>query len=162
MVTPVRTRLATLVGVALVGAVLALPASTAHAVPVPSSAASVQEKSQRYLAARAAYVDALDVYLSHNRSNTREYAVALKAYSTAQSALQVAKREIAKTFSESIQIAKAQQKAALKAAKTVEQRAAAAAAFNAAVTSAATLRDDANTALVPMPAAPPKVMKTRP
>ena len=162
MVRAVKARMAHLLGVALVAAVLALPLSTAHAVPVPTSAASVQEKSQRYLSARDAYISALDVYLSHNRTNTREYAVALKAYSTAQAALQAAKREVAKTFSDAVQAAKAQQRIALKAAKTVEQRAAAAAAFAAAVNNAAVARDEATAALLPMPAAPPKVVKTRP
>ncbi len=162
MVGAVKARLATLIGVALVAAVLALPLATAHAVPAPTSAASVQEKSQRYLEARTAYLNALDVYLAHNRTNTREYAIALKAYSAAQAALQTAKREIAKTFSESVQVAKNQQRAALKVAKTVEQRAAAAAAFAAAVNNAAAARDDATAALLAMPAAPPKVVKTRP
>ena len=158
----VKARLVTLIGVALVGAVLALPLPTAHAVPLPASAASVQEKSQRYFSARESYISALDVYLSHGRSSTREYAVAIKAYSTAQAALQAAKREVAKTFSDAVQLAKAQQRAALKAAKTVEQRAAAAAAFAAAVNNAAAARDDATAALLPMPAAPPKVIKPRP
>lgn len=156
-----RARLAPLVCIALMGVVLALPAPISHATSLPVTAAAVQDKVQRYLSARDAYVDALNVYLQR-RSSTREYATALKAYSTAQTALQTAKREIAKTFKDAMQVAQAQNRAALKIAKTPEQRAAAAAAFSAAVAVAAAARDDATTALLPMPAAPPKVTKTRP
>lgn len=154
-------RVAASLGVALMGAVLALPAPSAHALPAPSSAASVQEKTQRYLTARADYVAALEVYLSHNRAVTKEYLGAVKTYSAANSALQVAKREIAKTFKDAITAAQVQNRAALKLARTPEQRAVAANVYAASVAAAAVTRDDTTSALPSMPSAPPKVIKIK-
>lgn len=155
-----RARLKTFAVGIIVGAVTALAAPTANAVPsLPTNAATVQQSLNNYENTRLAYVASLNVYLSHNRMSKGEYAIALKEFTSAQGLLQVARREIAKTFQDSLKAAQIQNKAATKAAKTPEQRAAAAVAWTTAVTAAAAARDNANGSLKQLPAAPAKPVR---
>ena len=153
-----RARLKTFAVGIIVGAVTALAAPTASAM-LPANAATVQQSLNNYDNARLTYVASVNVYLSHSRMSKGEYAIALKNFTMAQGLLQIAKREIAKTFQDSIKVAQIQNKAATKAAKTPEQRAAAAVAWTTAVTAAATARDNAIDSLKQLPAAPAKPVR---
>jgi len=153
-----RARLKTFAVGIIVGAVTALAAPTASAM-IPANAATVQQSLNNYDNARLTYVASLNVYLSHSRMSKGEYAIALKNFTMAQGLLQIAKREIAKTFQDSLKVAQIQNKAATKAAKTPEQRAAAAVAWTTAVTAAATSRDNAIDSLKQLPAAPAKPLR---
>ncbi|NBO45819.1 MAG: hypothetical protein EBU85_02190 [Actinobacteria bacterium] len=156
-----RQRVIAFVATVAVGMVSAPIIPTAFAVPtaVPASAQSVAIAVSNYNTARDRYVDSLNVYLSNNRRSTQEYTTALRDYTSANTLLGVAKRDIAKTCSDDIKAATAIYNAAKKAAKTPEAKAAAVNAYNAAIAAAAAGRESATESLRPMPAAPPKVLK---
>lgn len=130
-----------------------------HSTVVPSSSQSVAAAVDAYNTARDRYLDSLTTYLNHNRRSTSDYAIALKDYGTAQRLLQAARRDIAKTFKDSVHAAQKTYVAALKSSKTPEQKASAMNAWNEAVRQAGSDRDAATDALKALPAAPPKVLR---
>ena len=144
-------------------AVATAPASATetarHSAVVPSSAQSVALAIDAYDSARDRYVESLAVYLGHNRRSTSEYAIALKDFGTAQRLLQAARRDIAKTFKDSVHVAQKAYVAALKTAKSPEQKATAMNVWNDAVREAGSSREAATDSLKALPAAPPKVLR---
>ena len=127
----------------------------------PSSAQSVALAMEAYDSARNRYIESLAVYLGHNRRSTSEYAIALKDFGTAQRLLQAVRRDIAKTFKDAVHIAQKTYVAALKTAKTPEQKASAMNTWNDAVRDAGSAREAATDSLKALPAAPPKVLRSK-
>lgn len=153
-------RIITCLAVILAPTPFATAEPMAARAPVSAAGQTVPASVSAFNDARDVYVSSLGVYVGHGRRSTSEYAVALRDYNTAQRLLQIARRSIAKTFKDSMHVAQKSYVANLKQAKTPEQKALVTLAWNEAIRSLGSDRDAATEALKPMPAAPPKPLRS--
>lgn len=142
----------------VLGGSIAAMATETTSTPVSAPAVSPTPKPQPF----KQYREALTVFRAEMvkfRADRISFGEAMKAHRTVNAAYFEARKAINNTFKATVDPARATLSAALEAATTNEQKAAAYSAFRTAVTAATATRDAAIAALGPEPAKPVKPTK---
>lgn len=142
----------------VLGGSIAAMATETPSTPVSAPAASPTPKAQPF----KQYREALAVFrteMTKFRADRITFVEAMKAHRTVNAAYYEARKAINTAFKAAVDPARATLRAALAAATTNEQKAAAYSAFRTAVTAATSTRDAAVAALGAEPAKPVKPVK---
>ena len=132
----------------VLGSVGTASAATVTPTPTASSSISYADQMAAYKSALIDFRIAMQKYNAEWKNTLATYRSALKAFTTKSKRMYEAKRnEITKSFRTAIKIANSTFAAAMKRARTSDQRNAAKAAFNLAISTAASIRTVALDAL---------------